>query len=68
MNKPNQLYNPNQSTNTAWHQATVTRQRRAELSGTKRTQKRTAVVHRTVRSRFVNRGMSKVIIRRQEPV
>ena len=33
MNKPSQLYDPDQSTNTVWHRATVTRQRRAELNG-----------------------------------
>jgi adenylylsulfate kinase len=35
MNKPNELYKPSQSTDTVWHRATVTRERRAELNGHK---------------------------------
>lgn len=35
MNKPNQLFKPDQSTDTVWHRATVSRERRAELNGHK---------------------------------
>ena len=35
MSDPSSLYSPNQSTNTQWHNATVTRERREQLNGHK---------------------------------